>query len=139
MRAVPAAEPKMHALIERLRSDATNAEAARWLDLVRNTFVHPQMKGGMKGWTLAHNEQEVETLQATFDDENIITRLWTPGRRKIVWNPLGVKFHADNTDPSSRPFQGTVSLAQTEDMFIGYSEGFLQIVVYHAVDDERKV
>ena len=139
MRAVPNAEHKMHALIENLRSNTTSAEAARWLDLVRNSFVHPQTRGGMKGWTLSHNEQEVETLQATFDHENKITRLWTPGRRKMVWNPFGVKFHTDNTDPSSRPFRGTVTLAQTEDVYIGYADDFLQIVVYHAVDDARKV
>ena len=140
MREVPAAVPKIRVLIHYL-SERNQPDASRWLDLIRNAYINPQIAGSMSDWAKRFNHQDVEALQANFDESDAMTRVWRPGVRNMVWNPMGVKFHTADGPPSDRRFNRLVTVAATQEVFIGYAKDFLQIVVYHpvTVDAAQKV
>jgi hypothetical protein len=141
MRAVPEAEAKVRTLIEQLHANTNQAEAERWITLIRTAFTHPQNMGGMRLWCREHHEYQIETLQATYDEDGIVRKLWVPGVRKMTSDPYGVRFLAPGSaEPGSiRRFPGNVTLATTEAVFVGYNREFLQVFVYHSVDGEQKV
>ena len=138
MRAVPEAEAKVRTLIEQLHANTNQQEAERWIDLIRTAFTHPQKMGGMRLWCKDHHGNQVETLQATYDEDGTVRKLWVPGTRKMTSDPYGVRFLAEGSpEPGSlRRFPGNVTLATTEDVFVGYNHDFLQVFVYHKVGGE---
>lgn len=140
MKAQPEGEAKIRALLHQLQANTNHEEAERWITLIRTAFVHPQLKGGMRAWCREHTTQSVETLQATYNEDGDVVKLWAPGKRKMVSDMYGVKFFNADAEPgSTRRFPGNVTLATTEDVYVGFNHAFLQVFVYHVVDEERKV
>lgn len=136
----PEATPSVNALIRYLR-EQDSYEAHRWLTLVRASFRsgHSDIRGAMSGWFKVHNHAQVEVLQAEFDSANHVSRLWMPGSRRADWNPMGVRFYAADNKYSDRRFRGVVMISLAEDTFVGFDRDFLQVLVFHVVDEPRKV
>lgn len=132
IRECPEATPLIRQLTHALH-DSGDPSQAHWLELIRGAYYSKQHAGGLSGWARAHNEEDLETLQASFlnmDDKPVMHKLWFPGSRNMVWNPFGVKFYSDPTMASDRRFRGVVTLAATDDVYVGFVKEFLQIVVY---------
>jgi hypothetical protein len=139
MRDVPGAEVKVHALLAALRARETDEVAQRWVALIRGAYAAPQVSGGMRGWVSANNRKQIESLQAMFDKHDRVDRLVYPGPRTMVFNPFGVKFHAEDKPVIDHRFNRIRSVAQSEDTFVGYSANYLRVLVYHRVDEPQKV
>lgn len=139
MKEVPEAVPKIKVLFDRLReqSEESDTNAQRWLALLRPALTKPQSQGTLKAWASKHNGEEVETLQANFDDEHHLLRTWEPGIRTMDWNPYGVKFRVQGELVSERRFRRLWTLTATDEVFIGYDRDFLQIIAYHPVVSEK--
>lgn len=140
MRHLNEATPKLAALLDHLTVRTDDKDAQRWLTLIRGAYdVRPQVPGGMSGWGNAVDSQNVETLQAEFDEDHHMTRVWEPGVRNAVWNPLGIRFHTTPTEWSERRFMGIYTLASSPDVYVGYNKDWKQILIYHKVDEGEKV
>jgi hypothetical protein len=142
MKEVAEATPKVRNLIEHLRVRSENADAQHWLRLIREGYVSPQYPGGLPGWSALHNNESVDTLQITFTEGHHIQKIWMPGARVMVRNPLGLRFFAHpEDDPSSRKFNGVVTLVATEEVWVGYDRVFLQVLAYRPtlVGEREKV
>lgn len=142
MKEVPEAVPKIKVLFDRLReqSEEHDPNAERWLALLRPALTKPQSHGTLKAWASKHNREETETLQATFDAEHHLLKMWEPGIRTMSWNPLGVKFLVQGEPVSERRYRRLWTLTATDLVFIGYDRDFLQIVAYHPlVSEPQKV
>ena len=140
MREVPVAERKIRTLLQQLQNQTSREEAERWVELIRTAFVTPQSGGGMRDWCQMHTGQNIEALQANYDPEGNLRSVKVEARRKMQSNPIGVRFYSDEDQESGDVrYYGIVTLATTEDTYVGYHDGFLKIVVYHPVDDQRTV
>jgi hypothetical protein len=128
------ARPYLHAVVEHLRVRADNAEAQRWLALIRGARYGEQLAGGLSGWANKNDSQWVETLQAEFDNEQHMRKMWMPGTRNAVWNPFGIRFFQDLTSASDRLFRGVLTLGSNDTTYVGYDRNNWQVMVYHVVE-----
>lgn len=138
MREYPEAQPKLHALIEDLR-ERHQEDAQTWLHRIRSAFTTPQVRGGMSDWGSEHDSMFIESMWASFDTDDALTKLGEYGPSRMVWNPFGLQFFTTATEGAQRRFRGVVTLATTEDTYVGYDKDFLMILVYHQVDEPQKV
>lgn len=136
MKELPESVPKVKALLEHLHASKTPA-FQQWWTLIKTALVTPQSHGSMRDWASAHNGEEVETLQATFDADSHVITTWEPGIRAMRWNPIGVRFIVDGESVSERRYRHLWTLAATEKLFIGYDRDMLQIITYHLVEREK--
>jgi hypothetical protein len=130
----------MAALLEHLRVRTLDEPSQHWLAVIRAAYAaEHQRGGGMSGWFMGSNDKPVECLQADFDSMNHIVKVWVPGVRNAAWNPLGVRFFTDPTQESDRRFYGVLTLASDDETYVGYDKNWMQVLVYHRVDEKEKV
>jgi hypothetical protein len=127
------------ALLDHLKVRAEDKDAQRWLALIQGAYDVAQVPGGMSGWGNRNDSQNIEVLQAEFDEDSHMTKVWEPGVRNAVWNPLGIRFFTSPTEWSERRFMGIYTLASSPSVYVGYNKDWKQIIVYHLVDEKEKV
>jgi hypothetical protein len=140
VRRVLDAEPKVEALVIHLQARALNEKAQHWLTVLREAYsAEPQQRGGMSAWFNDHDSENVEVMQVTFDHRSNPTNVWTPGVRNAVWTPMGVRFFDAPTSHSDRRYVGIHTLAASETTYVGYDKAWMQVLIYHLVDEKQKV
>lgn len=140
MRHLNEAEPKIEALVDHLQVREEDKDAQHWVRLIKAAFnAHPQHPGGMSGWASDNDSRDVEALQATFDSDHHMTRIWEPGVRNCVWNPIGIRFFTGPEDWSESRYRGVYTLAADSQTYVGYNKEWQNILVYHVVDEVGKV
>jgi hypothetical protein len=122
----------------RMRS-ITNPQAERWGGLIHEAQMGKQA-GSMGTWIHAHHQQKVEILQAEFDfvEGTQLMRVWIPGERTVAWNPFGVRFFEDPTQDSDRQFHGVITVASTDEMYVGWDSQHFQVFAYHLVPESAE-
>jgi hypothetical protein len=140
MRHLSDADPKVDALLDHLHVRAEDKDSQRWYALIKAAFnVRPQRPGGMSGWVSDNDSTDVETLEAIFNSEHRMLKVWEDGVRHAVWNPDGVRFFTGSREFVENRFKGIYTLASSDQTYVGYSLDWKHILVYHVVDEDGKV
>lgn len=131
-------------LMTYLSARADNPESVSWDTTIRDIIWLDQKPDSLATWVQDHDGQTVETLQASTDAlRHFVTRVWTPGPRRIEAKPNKVAHHGyvlfwtdieeDRGAWSRRDFGKSRPLRSSESTWIGFDYSMHQIIVYRVV------
>lgn len=136
MRVIADATPKMRALLGDLDGRTGDRGALAWAGAIRHAQRAPQASGGMRGWCRQHDWASVDLMLASFEEDDTLRDVKVARNRTMRSNPLGVMFYGEDALPIDHRYNRVLSLAQTEQTFVGYSHDYLRLVVYRLVDQK---